>query len=88
MAPKRKAIQGNNASQPAIKSRFSERLHNIITNDETTIDVMGPSKKKQLKKKINKTKSILNRTNQTNSEIIIENSELSFFILFYVWIVL
>jgi hypothetical protein len=84
MAPKRKTVQGNNISHTAMEGRFSKRLGNIITNEETTTDVMGSSKKKQVKKKINKTKSILNKTNQINSEIIIENSELSFLILFYI----
>jgi hypothetical protein len=83
MAPKRKSIQSDNVSQKATKRRFSKRLDGIITNDETTTNVMPSSKKNQLKKKINMTKSITNKENQANTKIMIENSKMLFLILFY-----
>jgi hypothetical protein len=84
MAPKRKIIQSDNVSRPAMKRRVSKRLGGVNINDEITTDVMAPSIKKQINKKINKKKSISNKNNQTNSEIIIEHSELSFHILLFI----
>lgn len=87
MAPKRKTIQNDNISRPVTRCRISKQLARINTNDETTIDTMASSKKKQMKKK-NKTKPIVNRSNKTNSEIIIGNSESSFLVLFFIYIII
>ena len=82
MAPKRRSnTKDKDVSKTTSNRPFSKRRDAFIPNDESVINTIELPKNKRTKRKINKSKSISKKTNDT---LVIESSELLFLILFYI----